>query len=193
MNRLYQRVYKKKNLYPDPGRWIEPQACRIKAYAKACVNQDKGPAYNERIEMRLSTWLWDQRLFDTVESVKQTMTDFAKYVQKYGIEIVYVYIPESMDIDYLEIPSDNIFYDYVRSGILQDNGIAQNLGHWMKEKKIPWIDLTEIFRKRKNKNCPQCRNYYYFAYNEHWNSNGHELAAEIIAEHLKAYPVVKQY
>ena len=95
-----------------------------------------------------------------------------------SIELTIVYIPAAFQYNPEFQSKDSI---RVQMGmhidskwLTEDSDFQNHLAKWCNEKTVPFIDLTDTFRKATDKNPLNYR------LDSHWTEKGHELAAEVL-------------
>lgn len=63
----------------------------------------------------------------------------------------------------------------------ETTNLQKDLGKWTMSKSIPFLDLTETFRRAQAAD----KNYLNYEFDSHWNAMGHKIAAETIGKWLE--------
>lgn len=63
----------------------------------------------------------------------------------------------------------------------ETTNLQKELDQWTSSKSIPFLDLTDTFRKKQ----PAGKNYLNYEFDGHWNAMGHKVAAEAIWKWLE--------
>lgn len=115
-----------------------------------------------------------------LKKLEAILKEFHSICQAQGIKPVFLFIPSTSHIylPYAEMPA--VSKDDLRHRAAVRHDLENTLREMNKRLFIRWVSLTEPFEKAAFEG-----EYLYYPADTHWNSQGRQLAAEILADTLK--------
>lgn len=119
---------------------------------------------------------WPTTLKESVDATIDVIKKLQNYLERHNITFNVLLVPLGFEWE-----NENIYgkeaYGWPRSFMVSQRGLEEYLKMKLKELNINYIDLPEVFRKKK---CLDNATLLFNKFDAHWNKNGHQLVFEVL-------------
>ncbi len=124
---------------------------------------------------------WDNELKENVLNTLNVLVDINTFLSKNNVKLNILLVP---NIWYFKDEGLEFKKRSDQSNLILDNktGIELFLKNFLEKNKIKFIDLTDKFIEYKKTNS---KLKLYYAWDGHWNVNGHNLTYEILTNYYE--------
>lgn len=148
-------------------------------YKKIFLDQSANPhilAINHRGELH-NHYENLSEIFKKNTSLKNIILESKKISDNKGAKFTVVLVPWKYQVKkkYINFAEKNLGYNFKYKDVINNN-LQKNILTWCLRNSIDCLDLTKYLKNSKKNN--------YYDLDDHFNSNGNELAAEIIFKHI---------
>jgi hypothetical protein len=172
-----------------PEAEIEAWKARLPSDLVVSVNQQRMEADILSYGLLMPSYWTDSLDIDTptakacFKSMRAMLDRIVQEATRRGIEVALVYIPDRLQYDphsHLGNPTELTGVRFRREWLAEDSTIQVELARWSRERSVPFLDLTPVFRAR-----PGDRTTLTYRVDGHWTAAGHRVAADAIGAWLR--------